>query len=258
MKKYTVYISGLLMLLTAGVMNLYAYPSGVSGRTLKGPNPGCTCHTGSVTAGVQVSISGPASLKTGETGNYTAVLTYSSLSGAGVDIAASGGTLSTTDTRLQVMNSELTHKSTNTGTGSITWNFKYTAPSTAGQQTLYATACGVKSAWNNAPNFTVNVTAVTSAEGTGDSKNYTYSLNQNYPNPFNPVTTISFSLKEQSDVTLSIYNSIGAQVEILKQEKMNAGTHSVQWNAANLPSGTYFYELKAGAYKSTKKLVLLK
>lgn len=258
MKKYTVYISGLIILFAASVMNIYAYPSGVSGRTLKGPNPGCTCHTGSVTSGVKVVISGPASLKTGEKGNYTAVLTYSSLSGAGVDIAASGGTLSTSDSRLQIMSGELTHKASNTGTGSITWNFSYTAPSTAGQQTLYATACGVKNAWNHAPNFTVNVTAVTSAEDNGGSKNYTYSLSQNYPNPFNPVTTISFSLKEQSDVTLSIYNSIGAQVEILKQERMNAGVHSVQWNAANLPSGTYFYELKAGAYKSTKKLVLLK
>jgi hypothetical protein len=86
-----------------------------------------------------------------------------------------------------------------------------------------------------------------------------YKLNQNYPNPFNPTTKISWQLPEASFVTLKIFNSLGEEVETLVNEFMNAGIHSKLYivNSA-LPSGVYFYQLKAGDYLQTKKMVLIK
>lgn len=138
-----------------------AYPGGVSGYTLKGPSPGCTCHTSSVSSGVNLVIAGPATLGVGETGNYTMMITYTStISKGGIDIAASSGTLTNADNKLKILNGELTQPSSlSAGSTTYTWNFKYKAPLTAGQQTLYATGCAVKSKWNHAPNFTVTVLA---------------------------------------------------------------------------------------------------
>jgi len=87
---------------------------------------------------------------------------------------------------------------------------------------------------------------------------YKYSLEQNYPNPFNPATTIKFSISTSSFVTLKIYNTLGKEVSTLISEKLPAGNYSLNWNAADLPSGIYFYRLIAGSFKQTKKLVLLR
>ena len=85
-----------------------------------------------------------------------------------------------------------------------------------------------------------------------------FALAQNYPNPFNPVTTISYSLPKSAMVSLSIYNIAGQLVEILVNERKNAGFYSVQWNARNVGSGLYFYRIEAGEYTETKKCVILK
>lgn len=85
-----------------------------------------------------------------------------------------------------------------------------------------------------------------------------YKLYQNYPNPFNPVTTISFDLNENSHVTLTIYNSLGQEVATLVDKKMTVGYKGIVWDASNMPSGTYFYTIKAGEYTETRKMVLLK
>lgn len=130
--------SVLCLLLSAS--SLLAYPGGVSGYTKKGPSPGCTCHTASTSSSVTLVFAGPAILNTGETGNYTVLMTYtSSITGGGMDIAASGGTLAKVVNRLKVLNGELTQPSKQTGTTQLTWSFQYTAPSTPGTQTLYAT-----------------------------------------------------------------------------------------------------------------------
>ncbi|MCA0388990.1 MAG: T9SS type A sorting domain-containing protein [Bacteroidetes bacterium] len=140
-------------------VSLLAYPGGESGYTKKGSTPGCTCHTSSPSSSVTLTISGPATLNKGETGSYSVLMTYTSnITGGGMDIAASNGTLAKVDTRLKVLNGELTQPSKQTGTTQLVWSFKYTAPATAGTQTLYATGCAVKSKWNHAPNFTVTVT----------------------------------------------------------------------------------------------------
>ncbi len=85
-----------------------------------------------------------------------------------------------------------------------------------------------------------------------------FALEQNYPNPFNPSTTISYTIPKSGRVTLKVYSVLGSEVAVLHDGYQSAGTHSVQFNAADLPSGVYFYRLEAGDQSSTKKLLLLK
>ncbi|NNG27492.1 MAG: T9SS type A sorting domain-containing protein, partial [Ignavibacteriaceae bacterium] len=85
-----------------------------------------------------------------------------------------------------------------------------------------------------------------------------FSLSQNYPNPFNPVTIIEFGIPVKSNLVLTIFNSIGKEVAKLINEEKDAGTYSVKFDAAEFPSGIYFYQLHAGYYVETKKMVLMK
>lgn len=92
-------------------------------------------------------------------------------------------------------------------------------------------------------------------------------LNQNYPNPFNPSTKIKYTLSYQSasvvkgqmsNVRLTIYDVLGRVTTILVDEKQRPGNYEVEWNAAKQPSGVYFYELTAGDFHQTKKMMILK
>ena len=85
-----------------------------------------------------------------------------------------------------------------------------------------------------------------------------FQLYQNYPNPFNPTTTISFNLPKQSHVTLEVYNILGQEVAVLINEVKKAGNFKVQFDASSLPSGIYFYQLNAGEFVQSKKMILLK
>ena len=85
-----------------------------------------------------------------------------------------------------------------------------------------------------------------------------YSLEQNYPNPFNPTTTIDFSIPEATKVRLTIYNVLGEQVNILVSSELDAGKYSYQWNAGNVATGLYIYELRTDKFVSVKKMLLLK
>jgi len=85
-----------------------------------------------------------------------------------------------------------------------------------------------------------------------------FSLEQNYPNPFNPSTKIRYSIAQPGLVTLKIYDVLGNEIERLVSEEKPVETYEINWNAANLPSGVYFYQLKAGEYTSAKKMILLK
>ncbi len=82
-------------------------------------------------------------------------------------------------------------------------------------------------------------------------------LNQNFPNPFNPTTTISFSLPKRSFVSLKIFDLLGREVTTIVSEEMTKGNYSRLWKAANISSGVYFYQLQAGSFIKTKKLILL-
>ena len=85
-----------------------------------------------------------------------------------------------------------------------------------------------------------------------------YLLEQNYPNPFNPTTTIGFGIQNKSNVKITILNAIGEEVAVVLNEEREPGFHQVEFNAATLPSGVYFYQLRAGEFVSTKKMVLLR
>jgi len=83
-------------------------------------------------------------------------------------------------------------------------------------------------------------------------------LEQNYPNPFNPNTVISYQLPVGGDVTLKVYDILGNEIATLVNEYKPVGRYEVEFNASALPSGVYFYQLKAGEFISTKKMILLK
>ncbi|MDY0081828.1 MAG: T9SS type A sorting domain-containing protein [Ignavibacteriaceae bacterium] len=85
-----------------------------------------------------------------------------------------------------------------------------------------------------------------------------YSLEQNYPNPFNPSTAIRFSIPEQTNVSLKIFNSIGQEVASLVNGELAAGNHEVNFNASKLSTGIYFYRIETPAFTSTKKMILIK
>ncbi len=85
-----------------------------------------------------------------------------------------------------------------------------------------------------------------------------YSLSQNYPNPFNPSTVIGYQLPVSGNVTLKVFNVLGREVTTLVNEYKEAGKHSVEFDAAGLPSGVYFYRLNADSFSETKKMILLR
>ena len=85
-----------------------------------------------------------------------------------------------------------------------------------------------------------------------------FSLAQNYPNPFNPSTRINYSLPQTSQVQIKVFDVLGNEIETLVNEEKPAGTYELTWSAANLPSGFYFYQLKAESFIETKKMLLLK
>ena len=90
-----------------------------------------------------------------------------------------------------------------------------------------------------------------------------YKLIKNYPNPFNPVTTLRYDLPENSHVNITIYDMIGRQVKNLINQTQDAGYRSVRWNATDdygkpVSAGIYLYQIQAGEFVQTKKMVLLK
>ncbi|MDP2365886.1 MAG: T9SS type A sorting domain-containing protein, partial [Ignavibacteria bacterium] len=86
-----------------------------------------------------------------------------------------------------------------------------------------------------------------------------FELSQNYPNPFNPSTVINFSIPEENTlVSLKIYNSLGEEVGTLINQVVPAGNHQVNFDARGLSSGVYFYNLTAGNFVDSKKMILLK
>ncbi len=84
-------------------------------------------------------------------------------------------------------------------------------------------------------------------------------MHQNFPNPFNPTTTIRFDVAQSSVVSLKVYNLLGQVVTTLVDgQNMSQGTYQVQWNAKDLASGIYLYQLEAGDVKVSRKMILLK
>ncbi|MCH7827164.1 MAG: ASPIC/UnbV domain-containing protein, partial [Bacteroidetes bacterium] len=85
-----------------------------------------------------------------------------------------------------------------------------------------------------------------------------FQLRQNFPNPFNPSTQIQFSIKENSFVTLKVFDVLGKKITTLVNKELNSGVYNFKFNADNLTSGIYFYKLTAGKFTETKKMILLR
>ena len=90
-----------------------------------------------------------------------------------------------------------------------------------------------------------------------------YALKDNYPNPFNPVTTLRYDLPENGLVNITIYDMLGREVKTLINQAQDAGYRSLIWDATNdygkpVSAGIYLYQIQAGEYMQTKKMVLLK
>ncbi|MBS1519040.1 MAG: T9SS type A sorting domain-containing protein [Bacteroidetes bacterium] len=85
-----------------------------------------------------------------------------------------------------------------------------------------------------------------------------FRLGQNFPNPFNPVTKIKFEVPASGNVRLAVYNSLGNEVAVIADQKMNPGVYQTEFSAEGLSSGVYYYKLTSGNFSETKKMLLLK
>lgn len=112
-----------------------------------------------------------------------------------------------------------------------------------------------------------SINLILKASGLVDVKDenlpHTYSLKQNYPNPFNPSTAIEFTLPVKSEVTLTVYNMIGEKIRTIANRSFSAGTHKINFNAKNLPSGIYIYSIstqgnKGRQFNMSRKMILLR
>ena len=96
----------------------------------------------------------------------------------------------------------------------------------------------------------------------GDDKHLLYpeeiSLHQKYPNPFNPLTTIGFYISNSANTTIKAYNVLGQVVDVILDENIQQGYHSIDWNASSQTSGFYFITVQSGKTIESKKVTLLK
>jgi hypothetical protein len=98
--------------------------------------------------------------------------------------------------------------------------------------------------------------------GTGVNDDYqflnSYELSQNYPNPFNPSTNIQYAISSRQLISLKVYDILGNEIATLVNEEKSAGQYEVEFDGTGLPSGIYFYQIKADSFIETKKMILLK
>ncbi len=273
-------IAGLTLAVVASSFLFYASSTGITGKTKKN-GQGCTCHGSSPTTSVNVVIDGPSQLNIGETGNYTVTITGGTLTRGGTNIAASAGTL-IAGAGLQLLSGELTHTAPAVpNNNAVTFSFQYTAPSAAGNVTLFANGNSVNfnggstgDNWNFATDKIVTISSSTDLNDNAAISDFR--LEQNYPNPFNPSTVISFQLAALSNVGLKIYDILGNEVAVLiDNELKEIGRYNYQFSFLpngtvgknyQLQSGVYFYQLRVSdpstssgqGFVETKKMILLR
>jgi len=93
--------------------------------------------------------------------------------------------------------------------------------------------------------------------GLSTRKPESFVLQQNYPNPVNPSTPIEFILPEGGNTRLEIFNSHGEIIDVIAEGYYQKGSHLAVWRNNNLPSGTYFYQLRFKSFSKVKKMVLV-
>ncbi|MBL0106861.1 MAG: T9SS type A sorting domain-containing protein [Ignavibacteria bacterium] len=148
------------------------------------------------------------------------------------------------------------YRSTN---GASSWTTAYTAAGAVFQDIDFKVVGGCPKGWA-AGNLGViaKMDAPTGISNINNEVPSSFDLKQNFPNPFNPTTNINFSLPKSGFVTLKVYDMIGKEVATLVNEVKTAGNYIVGFNAANLPSGAYFYRLESNSFVDTKKMMLIK
>jgi uncharacterized protein (TIGR02145 family) len=148
------------------------------------------------------------------------------------------------------------------GLGAIFWSSTENDATYADNVYLYGDNSGISFSDDNKGSGISVRCAKDASTGMNDHSDNTLpksiDLFQNYPNPFNPNTVISYSLPTASNVKLIVFNSLGQTVKVLENGFKNAGNYSVNFNATELSSGTYFYKIEAGQFSPIKKMILLK
>jgi hypothetical protein len=138
-------------------------------------------------------------------------------------------------------------------------NYSWTIPSTPSTQCIVRISDVNNAAVNDVSNDTFTIEDIVSVDDLNSGIPDEYELYQSYPNPFNPSTVIEFSLPEDvANVKLSIYDALGEKVAELVNTALTAGTYKYQWNAQDVVTGMYIYELRTDKFVSVKKMLLLK
>ena len=243
---------------------------GIIGMTLRDGGVGCVCHNIDPTAGVNVWIEGPDSVIINNTVEYKLLMTGGPAVEGGFNTASYIGTLNSIDTLVSLLSGELTHSSPNPFVNdTVSWNFSYTAPDSLISDTLYSVGNSVngngnpaQDQWNFGENFVIHI--IDDAVNIGKDKIQPegFVLYQNYPNPFNPKTVISYQLPVNSNVTLKVFDILGNEIAVLVNEYLSAGDYEVEFfpesSIHQQASGIYLYQLKAGSFVETKKMILLR
>ena len=253
----------LSFLLISGI--IYAFSSGITGRTMRGPSPGCTCHGQTPTTGVVVTIAAPDSVETSDTVACILTITGGPLTRAGTDIAVHRGTIIPADAQLQTMTGELTHVAPLTPIGGVVAvSFLYIAPSTIGSDTLYANGNSVNfnnantgDEWNFAPNHVLTVVPSVGIKNISSIAS-DYSLKQNFPNPFNPSTKITFNVARTGKVKLVVMDMLGKEVTTLVDQNLDNGSYEVEFDGTGFSSGIYFYKMTTKDFTDVKKMIFVK
>ncbi|MAT56448.1 MAG: hypothetical protein CMF23_00590 [Ignavibacteriae bacterium] len=126
--------------------------------------------------------------------------------------------------------------------GASRWFYKVTAFDFTGNQSDFSSQ------------VIIMLTGVAVEDGIPES----FNLSQNYPNPFNPTTNIKFAVPENSNVKITIYNAVGKEVGVLVNGQYTPGYYNYSWDASNLASGVYFYEMITDNFRQVQKMMLMK
>ena len=254
-------------------------PDLIGGTELNGN--GCVCHTVERDFSVDVWVEGPDTLYEGEMGLYKMYLAGGPAEAGGYNVAGRFGEMVLVDTfsfqHPMAMN-ELTQAFSLPfllPQDTIFWEFGYLASDSSFTDTIYS--CGLSlvwdtipdplDRWNFGPKFPLTILAVTTVESEQNELPDIFFLSQNYPNPFNPSTTIRFTISDLPAgrqglryTTLKVYDVLGNEIATLVNEEKPAGNYEVNFSVAQnsiLSSGIYFYQLRAGTFVETKKMLLL-